>query len=96
MKRQRKFQVLSTPEFLHVIAKRATPRISQFGWRPSQQDLAELRASTGDARAYRAMLRSWRRATGFKVQTLRKLAGRPAPKFRTQSAESADAACISN
>jgi hypothetical protein len=94
MKRQRKFRVLSTPEFLHAVAKRAAPRIGSYGWRPTQTDIAQLRDSTGDAAAYKATVRAWRRA-GFKVRAIKKLAGRPAPKFRTQSAESADAAFAS-
>jgi hypothetical protein len=56
MKRQRKFRVLSTPELLCVIAKREARRIGSYGWRPTQADLAQLRASTGDAIAYRTKL----------------------------------------
>jgi hypothetical protein len=75
MKRQRKFRVLSTPELLCVIAKREARRIGSYGWRPTQADLAQLRASTGDAIAYRTTLRAWR-AAGFRVRAIKKLAGR--------------------
>ena len=67
MKRQRKFQVLWTPEVLRIVANRAAPRIGAYGWRPTQQDLAGLRASASDAIAYRATARAWRKA-GFKVR----------------------------
>ena len=76
MKQLRKFRILPTPEFLCVIANRAAPRIESFGWRPTPEAIAALRASTENAVAYRTTMRAWRRATGFKVQTLKKLAGR--------------------
>jgi len=94
MKRQRKFRVLPTPEFLITVAKRAAPRIGSYGWRPTQADIAQLRDSTGDAIAYRATMRAWRKA-GFKVRAIKKLAGRPAHEFRAQSAEAPDAAFAS-
>jgi len=75
MKRQQKFHVPPTPEFLRDVASRAARRISSFGWRPTPQDIAALQASTGDAIAYRTALRSWR-AGGFKVRAAKKLAGR--------------------
>jgi hypothetical protein len=74
MKRQR-FHVPLTPEFLRDVASHETRRIGSYGWRPTPQDIAELRASTGDAVAYRTALRSWRRG-GFKVRAAKKLAGR--------------------
>jgi hypothetical protein len=95
MKRQRKFRVPPTPEFLCVVAKREAPRIGSYGWRPTQADLAQLRASTGDAVAYRTTMRAWR-AAGFRVRAIKKLAGRgPAHEFRTQSAKAPDAAFAS-
>jgi hypothetical protein len=74
--RNRKFHVSSTPEFLRDVANRDARRIGSYGWRPTQKDLAELKASTGDAIAYRVAMRSWHRATGFRMRTLKKLAGR--------------------
>ena len=94
MKRQRKFRVLPTPEFLITVAKRAAPRIGSYGWRPTREDIAQLRDSTGNAAAYRATMRAWRKA-GFKVRAIKKLAGRPAHEFRAQSAEAPDAAFAS-
>jgi len=73
MKRKSKLPV--TPEFLRSSAAREASRIGQYGWRPGQQDLAQLRQSTGDAIAYRVMLRSWR-SRGFRVRAIRKFAGR--------------------
>ena len=64
-----------TPELLQTQAVRAAPRIGAFGWRPNSNDLAELRASTQDAVAYRICARAWRRA-GFRIGAIRKLAGR--------------------
>jgi hypothetical protein len=75
MKRQQKFRALSTPEVLYVVAKRATPRIGSYGWRPTQADLAQLRDSTGNPIAYRTTMRAWR-AAGFRVRAIKKLAGR--------------------
>ena len=64
-----------TPEYLRSSARRAADQIVKYGWRPNQRDLAELRASTRDSRAYRTMLRAWKRA-GFKVVAIKRLAGR--------------------
>jgi len=75
MKRKPKFHVLSTPEFLCVVANREARRIGQYGWRPTQADLAQLRASTGAPIAYRTTMRAWRTA-GFRVRAIQKLAGR--------------------
>jgi hypothetical protein len=75
MKRQQKFRVLPTPEFLYVVAKRTAPRIGSYGWRPTQADINQLRDSTGSAPAYKATMRAWRRA-GLKVHLIKKLAGR--------------------
>jgi surfactin synthase thioesterase subunit len=92
MKRTQKLHVPPTPEFLRGIANREARRIGQYGWRPTQEDLAQLRSSTGDTIAYRVTMRAWRKA-GFRVRALRKLAGRsPAHEFRTQSAKAPDAA----
>jgi len=81
--RKRKFHVPLAPEFLRVVAKREAPRIGSYGWRPTHPDLTQLRASTRDAIAYRATMRAWR-AAGFRVRTIRKLAGRaPADRNAT-------------
>ena len=90
--RKRKFHGSSTPEFLRDVASREARRIGQYGWRPTQMDLAQLRASTGDATAYKIAMRGWR-AAGFRVRAIQKLAGRSsAHEVRTQRCESADAA----
>ena len=94
MKRQRKYRVLLTPEVLHTIAMRAAPRIGSYGWRPTREDIAQLRDSVGSVAAYRATMRAWRKA-GFRVRAIKKLAGRPAHEFRAQSAEAPDAAFAS-
>ena len=95
MSRKRKFRVPPTPEFLRDVASREARRIGQYGWRPTQMDLAQLRASTGDATAYKIAIRGWR-AAGFRVRAIKKLAGRgPAHEFRTQSAKAPDAAFAS-
>jgi len=75
MKRKQKFRAPPTPEFLCVVANREARRIGSYGWRPTQEDLAQLRASTGDAIAYRTTVRAWR-AAGFRVRAIQKLAGR--------------------
>jgi|AmaraimetFIIA100_FD_contig_41_4231513_length_1074_multi_6_in_0_out_0_2 hypothetical protein len=92
MRRKQKFHIPPTPEFLRDVANRAARRISSFGWRPSRQDIAELKACTGDATAYKIALRGWR-AGGFRMRAVRKLAGRgPAHEVRTYRCENADAA----
>jgi len=48
-----KLQPAETPEYLRNLALRQAQYIAQYGWRPSKQDLAQLRASTRDAIAYR-------------------------------------------
>jgi len=73
--RRRKLRIRATPELLQVGAAREAPRIGAYGWRPRPHDLAQLRASTGDAIAYRVLFRGWRKA-GFRTQAIRKLAGR--------------------
>jgi hypothetical protein len=67
--------IRSTPELLRVTAAREAPRIGQYGWRPLQHDLAQLRQSTGDPIAYKVTMRAWRVA-GFRMRAIRKLAGR--------------------
>jgi hypothetical protein len=68
-------RVPETPEYLRNLALRQAPYIGQYGWRPSNKELAELRQSTRDAIAYRTLSRSWKKA-GFRAATIRKLAGR--------------------
>jgi hypothetical protein len=74
--RMRKMRIRKTPEYLRSVAAREANYIVQYGWRPSQQDLANLQASTADAIAFRTLARAWRSATGFKIRMIRKLAGR--------------------
>jgi hypothetical protein len=71
----KKTSVRVTPELLRSSAHRAAGQITRNGWRPSSNDLAELRASTGDGRAYRALMRAWR-AAGFPLTAIKRLAGR--------------------
>jgi hypothetical protein len=75
MKRKQKFHISPAPELLRAIASRVAPSIGSYGWRPTQADLAQLRASTGDVVAYRTTMRAWR-AAGFRVRAIQKLAGR--------------------
>jgi len=56
-------------------ARRDAHGVGQYGWRPSKQDLTNLRMSTRDAIAYLIMLRAWRLA-GFRVAAIRRLAKR--------------------
>jgi hypothetical protein len=72
---QTKLRVPKTPEYLRSEALREAPRISSFGWRPTNRDLEQLQASTQDAIAYRTYARGWRRA-GFKTIAIKRLAGR--------------------
>jgi hypothetical protein len=70
-----KMRIQETPEFLRVLACREARYVRRLGWRPTKRDLAQLRASTRDAIAYRTMMRAWR-FSGFKVRTIQRLAGR--------------------
>src|SRR5262245_224653 len=85
MARKKQYRI---PQFLlteqmRSHAQRRAPRIASWGWRPSPNDLRDLRESLKDARAYRTLARSWRRA-GFRVSAIRKFAGRmPADRNAT-------------
>ena len=59
-----KLRIPETAEFLRSEARRAAPYISRFGWRPTPQDLAQLRVSTKDPIVYRVTAKAWRSA-GF-------------------------------
>jgi hypothetical protein len=76
--RRKQLKLPMTPEFLRSRAQRDASNVERCGWRPSEHDLANLRASTRDAIAYRTMLRAWR-AAGFKTRAIRRLAGRLKP-----------------
>jgi len=71
-------------EQMRVHAQRRAPRIADWGWRPSQSDLRDLRESTKDARTYRVLAKGWRR-TGFRLSTIMKFAGRT-PAYRKATA----------
>jgi DNA-binding transcriptional MerR regulator len=91
--RRKQLKVRVTPEFLRSRALRDARNIGQHGWRPSTQDLANLRVSTRDAIAYRTMARAWRSA-GFKLAAIRKLAklkprGRNSPPTRARTSSAA-------
>ena len=77
MRKSRKIQI--PPHLLRLQlrthAQRQAAQIGSYGWRPRERDLEDLRKSLKDARAYRTLLRSWRRA-GFPTSAIRKLAGR--------------------
>ena len=73
--RKRKLRIQVTPELLQAGAAREAPRIGAYGWRPTPHDLAQLRQSTGDARAYRVLAKGWRKA-GFRTSAIMKFAGR--------------------
>jgi len=78
---KRKLHIRPTPEFLRSLARREARYIGTYGWRPSRKDISQLKASTRDPIAYRTTARAWR-AAGFKVQAIRKFAGRPRPALR--------------
>jgi hypothetical protein len=89
-----KLHTRETPELLRSRARRDAHHVGRFKWRPSKQELANLRASTRDAIAYRIMARAWRSA-GFKIAAIRRLANRklkprernsPPPRARTSLA----------
>lgn len=61
--------------WLRKRARRRARRIRKHGWRPCENDLAQLKASTRDAIAYRITARAWR-AAGFRTVAIRRLAGR--------------------
>jgi hypothetical protein len=71
-------------EQLRAHAQRRAPQIATCGWRPTKDDLRDLRTSTKDSAAYRTLARAWRRA-GFKITAIRKFAGR-APASRSATA----------
>jgi len=77
-----KLQPAETPEYLRNLALRQAQYIAQYGWRPSKQDLAQLRASTRDAIAYRTLARAWRSA-GFRAGAIGRLARPSHNKHRT-------------
>jgi len=79
---------------MRVEAQRRAPQIAGWGWRPSQSDLRDLRESLKDARTYRTLARSWRRA-GFRISTIRKFAGR-APANRNATIRHFAAAHMAN
>jgi hypothetical protein len=83
MRRRKQLQIRVTPEFARSRARRDACYVGQCGWRPSKQDLANLRASAADAIAYSIMLRAWRLA-GFPVAAIGKLARRK-PKLRERN-----------
>jgi uncharacterized protein (DUF2461 family) len=68
-------------EQMRVYAQRQAQQIGGHGWRPHKDDLRDLRESLKDARAYRVLAKSWRRA-GFRISTIRKFAGRRTPADR--------------
>jgi len=88
--RRRKLQVRITPEFMRSRARRDAVGVGEHGWRPTAHELANLRASTRDAVAYRTMARAWHSA-GFKVAAIRRLARRKLKPARAPLAATARA-----
>jgi hypothetical protein len=72
---KRKLHVRETPEYLRSLARRDAPRIKRHGWRPSRQDIRQLKNSRRDALAYLTLARAWR-AAGFPLTAIRRIAGR--------------------
>jgi hypothetical protein len=72
---KRKLHVRETPEYLRSLARRDAPRIKLHGWRPSRQDIRQLKASRRDALAYLTLARAWR-AAGFPLTAIKRIAGR--------------------
>ena len=70
-----KLHTHETPEHLRSLARRDAPHIERYGWRPSPQDVAQLRKSRRDAVAYLTLARAWR-AAGFPLTAIRRIAGR--------------------
>jgi hypothetical protein len=81
--RRKQLKIPVTPEFLRSVALRDAAGVGAYGWRPTAHELANLRASTRDAIAYRIMLRAWRSA-GFSTAAIRRLAQRK-PKLRERN-----------
>lgn len=72
---KRKLHTRLTPELLRSLARRAAPRIKLHGWRPSRQDIRQLKNSRRDALAYLSLARAWR-AAGFPLTAIKRIAGR--------------------
>ena len=75
MRQHKQLQVRVTPEYLRSAARRAAPRIKRCGWRPSKQDIKQLKDSGRDTLAYLTLARAWRDA-GFPLTAIKRLAGR--------------------
>jgi hypothetical protein len=69
---KRKLHVRETPEYLRSLARRGAPRIKLHGWRPSRQDIRQLKDSRRDALAYLTLARAWR-AAGFPLTAIRRI-----------------------
>jgi len=88
---RKQLKIPVTPEFLRSRARRDAAGVGAFGWRPSRQDLENLRASTRDAIAYREMLRAWVRSAGFSTAAVCRLARRKPKPARAPLAVTARA-----
>ena len=62
-------------EQMRVHAQRRARAIGVHGWRPSKNDLRDLRESLKDARTFRVFAKAWRRA-GFGTCAVMRIAGR--------------------
>ena len=72
---KRKLHIRLTPEFLRSRACRDAPRIKRHGWRPTPEDIKQLKDSRRDAIAYLTLARAWRTA-GFPLAAIKRMAGR--------------------
>jgi hypothetical protein len=72
---KRKLQIRVTPEYLRSLARRDAQQIARCGWRPSREDIRQLKNSRRDARAYLTLARAWR-AAGFPLTAIKRIAGR--------------------
>jgi hypothetical protein len=72
---KRKLHTRESPEYLRSAARRDAPRIKLCGWRPSKQDIKQLKSSRRDALAYLTLARAWR-AASFPLTAIKRIAGR--------------------
>jgi hypothetical protein len=75
MQQRRQLQARVTPEYLRSLARRDAQHIGRCGWRPSGEDIQQLKNSRRDALAYRILARAWR-AAGFPLTAIKRIAGR--------------------
>jgi hypothetical protein len=77
-------------EQLRAQARRQAQAIEQYGWRPSREDLQNLKLSVKDPVAYNVLFQAWRKA-GLPAGLIQKLAGRTPANRRATARQSAAA-----